>query len=120
MNNTEFPQSQDWRRRLRELPSGTEPDTSPVGTWLLRAGLCVGLFVAGSIFLILAGTFAGLARGIGPEHTGGTVYFLSGFFLNVLTGVVLAALTRRSIGLRRLVFYSFTTPACIGIFLALL
>lgn len=123
MDDTEYSQSQDWRKRLHELPSGTESDGPSVLAWLLRAGVCVGLFVAGSIFLILSGAFAALGRGIGPENTGGAVYFLYGFFLNVLTGAALAALMPRLLGRRRfsrLVFYSFTAPAFIGIILVLL
>lgn len=118
MDETEPSKPLDWRKRLHELPSGAESDQSPVLTWLLRAGICGSLFIVGSIFLIFSGAFAGLSRGIGPEHTGGTVYFLYGFFLNVLTGATLAALIPRLLGEKRfsrLVFYSFTAPAFVGI-----
>jgi len=107
----------DWRARLHSLPSGTEP-ASPVVSWFLRAFLCLGLFLVGSVFVILSGAFAGLSRGIGPEQTGGALYVFLGLILNLLAGAGIAAFVARRSPSRsapRLVFYSFTAPAFLAV-----
>ena len=111
-----------WRERLHSLPSGTEP-TSTLAAWLIRALLCVVLFLVGSIFVILSGTFTGLSRGIGPEQTGGSLYVLIGLILNLLVGGAIAAFIARRSAHRatpRLVFYSFTAPAFLAVILMVL
>src|SRR5436309_3186814 len=117
MKKTNESEPIDWRARLHSLPSGTEP-ASPFVRRLLRAFLGFCLFLVGSLFVIVSGAFVGLSRGIGPEQTGGAIYILLGLLLNVVVGAILAALTPRPIGfhsLPRLVFYSFTSPAFLGV-----
>lgn len=122
-NDTELEPVQDWRKRLRELPRGEEPAPSRFVTWLSRAATSATLFVVGSIFLIFSGAFLGLSLGIGPEHTGGGAYFLSGSLCTVAAGAILALLVPKPAGaprLSRLVFYSFTAPSLVVLLLMFL
>ena len=119
MNPTDNSKPMDWRARLHSLPGGTEP-APPVFKWLGRAFLCIGLFLVGSVFILVAGALVGLFRGIGPGQTGGTLYVVLGFILNLLAGTALAAFAARRAKTRstpRLIFYSFTAPAYLAVLL---
>jgi hypothetical protein len=119
MKTTEDSKPKDWQARLHSLPSATEP-ASPVVSWLLRAFLCLGLFLVGSVFVLMSGTYVGLTRGIGPEQTGGVLYVLLGLVLNIFAGAGIAAFAARrstSRSVPRLVFYSFTAPAFLAVIL---
>jgi len=119
MKTTDDSESIDWRERLHSLPSGTEA-ASPVVSWFLRAFLCLGLVFVGSVFVVLSGAFFGLSRGIGPEQTGGALYILPGLIFDLLAGAVIAkVLAHQTVSrtMPRLVFYSFTAPAFLAVFL---
>lgn len=121
MKTTDRNEPIDWRARLHSLPIGTENEpASPVFAWLFRAILSLGLFLAGSLFVLVSGASVGLSVGIGPDLTGGALWVLLGLLLDLLAGAVISAIVaRHSTSLRssRLVFYSFTAPAFLAVLL---
>ena len=119
MKPTDDSEPMDWRVRLHALPRGTEPPP-PALKWLGRAFVCTALFFVGVVFILISGGVVGLFRGIGPEQTGGTLYIFLGLILNLLAGTGLAAIAARRAKSRttpRLIFYSFTAPTFLAIFL---
>ena len=91
---------------------------------LFRFLAVLGLFLIGSLAIIVLGGIAGLAFSIRPDQAGGFIYLLLGALLNILLGLALAAMVVRgspSPAIPRIVFYSFTAPAmCVGVLVAYL
>jgi hypothetical protein len=119
MKITDDSDSSEWRARLHSLPSDPAA-VSPVVSWCLRAFLSLGLFLVGSVFVLMAGAYVGFSHGIGPEQTGGALYVLLGLILNLFAGAAIAAFVARrstSLSTPRVVFYSFTAPAFLAVVL---
>jgi hypothetical protein len=117
MKTTEENRRINWRARLHSLPAGMEA-TSPIVSGILRSFLCLGLVLAGSLFVLISGACVGLSRGVGPEQTGGALYILPGLVLNLFAGAAIAAFVARRSAARntsRLVFYTFTAPSFLAV-----
>ena len=115
MNLTENSPSSNRRGRLHALFAAVTP-TSLVMTWR-QALLATGFFFAGTVFIFLAPMFFGRLLWRDPDAVP-PIYSLCGLPANVITGIVLAVITRRQMDsshLSRLVFWSFTAPAMIAV-----
>jgi hypothetical protein len=103
-------QAADWRQHMHSLPSGE----SPFPTWVRWLFLGPFLLVAGVSVVFLGGAFLGMAFGVGPDDTGGTVWLLCGFLPAFAFGGLIAFVGRRrgySRASCRAAFYIFTLPA---------
>ena len=97
---------------MRSLPS----EERPFPTWARWLFLAPFMVIAGTVVVFLGGAFLGMAFGIGPEDTGGTVWIVFGFFPAFTIGSLIAFIGRRrghSRSACRAAFYLFTLPAWI-------
>lgn len=102
----------DWRQHMRSLPSGERP----FPTWARWLFLVPFFLVTGLLTVFFGGAFIGMAFGVGPDATGGTVWIMCGFVSAFAIGSLIAFIGRRRGHSRascRAVFYLFTSPAWI-------
>jgi len=104
-------EKKDWRVAFHTLPTGLGPP-SRFGIWVQYGLMVFGLFVMGGMVVVIGGMMIGITL-IGSEYTGGT-YMIIGFIINLLVGLILAAIAKDK-GRSRWLFYSFTAPVYLSV-----
>jgi len=78
--------------------------------WIKAPGcIFVSLSFASVLVGLTGGVFLGLLAGIGPEHTGGTLYWMCGSILVGLGSVVARLFTKRRVVLYGVSFFFWLT-----------
>lgn len=109
------PVETDWKKHMHSLPNPDIP-TPPWLKWFIVTAKVAVFFTAGMLVIVMGGGIIGLLCGIGPDHTGGTIYIFLGMILNLSIGFLLFYFNRWCgvpIGKCRLRFYSFTAATWI-------
>jgi hypothetical protein len=104
------PVETNWKKHMHSLPNPDIP-TPPWFEWIRVTSKVTILFTAGMLAIVIGGGIIGLLCGIGPDHTGGTIYMFLGMILNLSIGLLRFYFNRHrgiSIGNCRIRFYSFT------------